>query len=98
MSQRETLGPSVVAEVRYEDIIRNPDQVQAYLAQVLGLEIIAPWSDYPAFVPDDMRVSGDEYALRPLSDASIGKRINHQEVLADIGKAFEEQLSEAGYL
>jgi hypothetical protein len=42
----------ITCNVRYEELMVNPDAVQNYVAEVLNLKIIHKWSDYPTWFTD----------------------------------------------
>ena len=67
--------------LRYEDLVRQPDLVQKDVAAQLKLNIKHKWSDYPKFLSrEDLHLEFyrglEEYELRPISTDRIGK--NHQ--------------------
>ena len=53
--------------VRYEELIKNPDAVQAYISEVLNLTPAHKWSSYPKFVdPSQESNLPNNYNLRPI--------------------------------
>ena len=53
--------------VRYEELTKNPDAVQNYVSDVLGLTPIHKWSDYPKFIDPAQEMELPEiYDLRPI--------------------------------
>lgn len=77
MLQAQLYRQLVNIQVRYEDLVSEPNLVQARLCEVLGLVPAYKFSDYPDFVPD---AAFDEqeyrefanYNKRMISAASIG--------------------------
>jgi hypothetical protein len=53
--------------VRYEELVKNPDAVQTYVSEVLGLTPVHKWSDYPKFIdPTQEPRLAKNYDLRPI--------------------------------
>jgi len=66
-------GSLISANVRYEDLVKSPDDVQAIVARELMLESKFGFSEYPKFFQAD-HVSGQKkYSPRPISTDRIGK-------------------------
>ena len=75
--QAQRYHKEVVLQIRYEDLIRNPDAVQNQLARILKLHPIANFSEYPSFVPASVFDETEYrefpyYRKRPIDCASIG--------------------------
>lgn len=92
-------------QVRYEDLVSEPNLVQTRLCEVLGLVPVYQFSDYPDFVPD---AAFDEpeyrefanYNKRRISAASIGysKTEYHDRCKSPEQRAlFERTLQRYGY-
>lgn len=96
MQQRRSHADLITYEVRYEDIVQDPDNTQRQIAEVFDLEIEHLWSDYPDFVPDEEFLRWPEgiYSKRPLDESSIGKGLPYKGLLAE---DFEHELQLAGY-
>ena len=112
IKQREFYDDAILLEVKYEDLIRKPQQVQKLLENTLGLKSNSNFSDYPDYVEDwvfEWNVSilarkgqgnQDNYGKRKLSDVSIGKDL---EAYKDICRddelpEFEQCLKILGYI
>ena len=52
MQQRETFSDVLSYEVKYEDLIRRPDEIQKEIEELTGIESEHKFSDYPDFVED----------------------------------------------
>ena len=69
--KQTTQYPEYIAcNIRYEELITNPDAVQNYVAEVLDLKIIHKWSDYPIWFEntlDDLNLKNKvDYSLRKI--------------------------------
>lgn len=107
----EVFGNVIVMEVRYEDLIRNPQEVQSKMEEMFGLESESNFSEYPDYVEDwvfEWNVSvlaregkGNEvnYGKRKLSDKSIGKDLEaYKDICSEAEKIlFEYHLKELNY-
>jgi len=51
--QAEMLAPLIAVEIDSDEILRDPDRVQARVAAALGLKINHPWSTWPDFINRD---------------------------------------------
>jgi glycosyltransferase involved in cell wall biosynthesis len=96
MRQRSEYSDLIDMEVRYEDIVTNPDNVQEQVAQKLGLEIKHLWSEYPDFVPEYEFADGI-YAKRPLDTSSVGRGVDYRILIEDVASGFDSELKTAGY-
>jgi len=112
MKQRNEYSDIIDLEVKYEDLIRNPNCVQDNICNVFGIQKANHFSDYPEFVKDwvyDWNVSvlaragkgnDSDYGKRKLSDKGIGKDVNaYKNICTDeeLGD-FENQLKISGYI
>lgn len=109
MDQRYQYPKLITLEVRYENLIKNPDFVQEEIAKVFELTSIYKFSDYPDFLPvniiqnEDTPIETKKYNLRPIDTKSIGtgkdsykkyfKEYNDPQIL----RIFEETLEREGY-
>lgn len=89
-------------EVKYEDLVMKPDKVQSDISKVLGMDYIASFSDYPAFIPDALTLPDPKlarnYRYRPITDESIGKRPGlHRSIRPNDVNYFEKILKDNGY-
>jgi hypothetical protein len=111
MIQREQYSDIIDMEIKYEDIIRFPNNIQENMMNVFGLERSAHFSDYPDFVKDwiydwNVSVTGragkqeSDYGKRKLSEVSIGKNLEAYKDLCtdDQLNIFNEELKKAGYI
>lgn len=55
-----------VTTIKYEDIVSQPDKIQALVASHYGLKIVHKWSEYPDWLDEDLKAL-DEYLLRKIS-------------------------------
>jgi len=99
--QTSMLPWAIVAEVRYEELLGEPDEVQDMLGQIIkGLNKVADFSDYPEFVPEESFVTEDErYVPRPIDDSGLNAPtpLNYERRPNDI-EYFETLLQELNYL
>jgi len=111
MTQREEYSDIIDMEIKYEDIVRFPNNIQNNMMNVFGFERNAHFSDYPDFVKDwiydwNVSVTGragkqeSDYGKRRLSEVSIGKNLEAYKDLctADQLNIFNEELKKAGYI
>ena len=78
MQQAERWPHLIASTVKYRRLCEDPDAVQADLSVDLNLTPLAPFSDYPSFVPREVfevpSVQGlDRYGPRPIDESSIGR-------------------------
>ena len=111
IKQREFYKDVIALEVRYEDLIREPQKVQAEMENTLGLVSEHNFSDYPDYVEDwvfDWNVSvlaragkGNEkgYGKRKVSDKAIGKDLDAYKSICTPEElpVFEKHLKNLGY-
>jgi len=115
VKQRESsvYGDLISLEVRYEDLVRNPDKVQKQMEEKFGLKSKKSFADYPEYVEDwvfEWNVSvlaraGDRdasknYGKRKLSDKGVGKDLEaYKDICSDSElPIFEECLKELNYI
>lgn len=106
-------GDIVNLEVRYEDLVRNPEKIQKQMEEMFGLESRNSFSEYPDYVEDwvfDWNVSvlaraGDReasksYGKRKVSDKSVGKDLEaYKDICSELEiDEFEKCLKELNYL
>ena len=110
--QRDTYSDIIDIEVRYEELIKKPDQVQAQLCEVFGLKAAHSFEEYPDYVPDwvyEWNVSvlaragkGNKtnYGKRKLSPEGILRRPHAYKDVCSVNEIeeFETMLRELGYL
>ena len=83
--------------VKYEDLIDNPNRVQYDIQQLTGLSATNLFSEYPDYVPDYCFPSTKKgYVLEPIHKERIGKDfdINKKGIDKDY---FNEQMTILGY-
>ena len=73
ISQSRRLSQFVALEVRYEHLVRDPDDVQREVCGALCLTPTAPWSEYPAFVPGSDKLPNFALTMRPITTERISK-------------------------
>ena len=105
-------GNLIMVEVKYEDLVRNPQLVQTQLEEAFGLESEHKFSDYPEYVEDwvfDWNVSvlaragkgnDSDYGKRKLSDKGVGKDPEaYKNICSEYElKDFEDCLRELRYI
>ena len=102
IQQRKIFANIISLEVKYEDLIYHPDQIQEDIAEKFGLVIDYKFSIYPTKLDDKYFV--DEYKPiykpRPINDASIHKDIEAYKKLCkpDQIQPFEQCLKEFNYV
>lgn len=67
------LKEQVALSVCYEQLVREPDIVQADIAEQFGLVSATKFSDYPSFVPDAGFQEVPRYPPRPIDDKRVNK-------------------------
>lgn len=50
MEQRKSYASAIAHEIKYEDLIADPDGEQQKVIEVFDLDAVFKWSDYPNFV------------------------------------------------
>ena len=64
-------------ELRYEDLVTNPDEEQKKIAKKLNLEILYKFSEYPKYIPDIFFFHNNsmlwKYHKTSIQDKGIGK-------------------------
>lgn len=91
-------------QIKYEDLVSDPNTVQEYVAKKLDLTIQHTWSSYPKFVPEDVfKHSGFKgrkiYEPKPISTASVGKDLQaYKTKCRHVLTAFEDMLAAWGYI
>ena len=114
VKQRDTkiYGNLIDLEVRYEDLIRNPQDVQRQMEDVFGLQSENAFSDYPDYVEDwvfewNVSILGRQgksnetnYGKRKLSDKSVGKDLEaYRDLCSDMERnEFDACLKNLGYV
>ena len=109
--KNDVFGNLIMVEVKYEDLIRNPQLVQTQMEEAFGMESHSKFSDYPDYVEDwvfEWNVSvlaragkGNEtdYGKRKVDASGIGKDLEaYKELCSDLElPKFEKHLKELGY-
>lgn len=62
----------ITCNIRYKELINNPNAVQNYVAEVLDLKVIHKWSDYPAWFNDSEEPKEGNWGLKEYSLRKIG--------------------------
>lgn len=105
-------GAAVGMEIRYEDLVSSPDEIQVNMETKTGLKSKHKFSDYPKYVEDwvyDWNVSvlaragrGNEekYGKREISLGSIGRDTQAYKKICDPTElgVFEECLKQLNYI
>jgi len=113
MAQRKEFSEIIDVEISYEELVRNPDEVQKRIMKAFKIKKNHKFSDYPNYVEDwvyDWNVSvqgrrgnadaSADYGKRRLSESSIGKNLEEYKNLCTEAelKEFENELVAAGYI
>jgi hypothetical protein len=62
--------------IKYEDLIENPNEVQKRISEATGLKIKHKFSDYPSFFPDRDVEMQEQYQARKLEKIEMPERCN----------------------
>ncbi len=75
IKHRSLFADLIDLEVRYEDLVTDPDKVQKQIMDKFGLKKRFNFSDYPDFIPDDVYdpTHPKIYGGRRISPKSVGK-------------------------
>lgn len=106
MLQAQIYRKIIKRQVRYEELVNNPDSIQKQLAETLNIVPVSRFSEYPAFVPD---LAFDEpeyrdfiyYSKRKINNLSVGhsaKEYINQCKNSEQRAFFERTLKRYGYL
>ena len=105
MRQRRKYPEVIDLEVRYEDLVRDPDSIQALLVERYGLVPEHKFSEYPKFVPEhEWNTHQSRFwqkRPRPIKTNRIGKARRAYKKASEhprVIKAFEEELKLAVYV
>jgi hypothetical protein len=98
--------PKLIAyEVRYEDLVTDPDSIQAQISERFGLVPTHKFSEYPDFIPHlehrSRQFRDPRYRKRPISPDRIGKDLDAYKGIVrnpTILRHFERELEKAGYI
>lgn len=91
--------PDLVLSLRYEDLVREPDRLQAHLANHYGLRVDYLWSEYPRFFPPGGDDHIDRYAPQPIGTQRIGKDPKKWRRLVPwLAPQMEQALQHFGYM
>ncbi len=97
-------GDVIDLVIRYEDIVSNPDEVQEKIIQEFGLKKSYNFSDYPKFMPEELKTKNTEHLepmkFRPLNTKSVGKDPEKYKEICRFWeiKPFEKYLRKLGYI
>ena len=99
-SVKQTNDSNIILNVRYEDLVTNPDKVQLKIFQEFNMVPCADFSRYPEFIPDDYPLTKNpNYKLRPLETSKIGNEPQlYKELKPNDIEFFDKMLKEHGYL
>lgn len=111
MEQREKYSDIINYEIRYEDLIKDPNRIQENMCNIFALQRGHHFSEYPEYVKDwvydwNVSVTGragkqeSDYGKRKLSNASIGKNPDAYKDICTPEELviFEKELKKAGYI
>ena len=101
--KHRSLYPDLIdLEVKYEDLVSDPDKVQKQIMDKFGLKKNFNFSDYPDFIPDDVYdpTHPKIYGGRKISPKSVGKDLQAYKQLCDEPTLveFERLLQQLDYL
>jgi len=90
-------GDLINLNIKYEDLIEDPDKIQEQIQHITGLSSTNLFSEYPSFVPDYCFPSTKRgYTLEPIHNERINKGFNINRDGIDI-KYFKKQMNTIGY-
>jgi len=109
---KEVFGALIDLEVRYEDLVRNPEKIQKQMEELFGLESAHSFAKYPEYVEDwvyewNVSVLGragkgndSDYGKRKLSDKGVGKDPEaYKDICSELElPEFEKCLKELRYI
>lgn len=102
MEQWEKWPQYINLNIKYEDLVINPDKIQNNIANVFNLSIIHKFSDFPSFMPewDGINEGKKIHELRKLDTNSIGKNYNYYKKVCSKKEKerFDYFLNKLGYL
>lgn len=90
----------LAVNVRYEDLVKDPDSVQKIIADRIRLDAESPFSEYPKFFKGDEVAGHEKYRPRKITTERIGKDLDlyKQRVTSDSERrTFENLLGTLGY-
>jgi hypothetical protein len=89
--------PDLALSVQYEELVADPDGMQATLANHYGLRVDYLWSEYPRFFPGDDHVS--RYAPQPIGAHRMHKDpVKWRRLNPWLAPQMEQALEYFGYL
>jgi len=101
VKQREELKGIIHLEVRYEDIIYKPDEVQKEIGSSFNLKNKQKFSEYPTGLANEIfnKKGGNLYKARPITDVSIHKNLTAYKNICNDKELpeFEKLLKELNY-
>ena len=110
IAQREKYSDIINLEVKYEDLVEWPNNIQEKMMNIFGMEREHYFSDYPEYVSDwiyEWNVSvtaragrpESDYGKRKLSSKSIGKNREAYKDMCNYSELqqFEKHLVNLGY-
>ena len=107
----DVFGGLIDLEVRYEDLVRNPEKIQKQMEEIFGLESKDSFANYPEYVEDwvfEWNVSvlaragkgnDSDYGKRKLSDKGVGKDLEaYKDICSELElPEFDKCLKELKY-
>lgn len=92
----------IACNIKYEDLVNNPDEEQKKVARSLGLTRRYKFSEYPNFVPEQefIMLTGPSYKKRPIMNNRISKNLDSYKKLcpSELINEFNAILRYLGYL
>lgn len=102
IEQRKRFEHVIKLEVKYEDIIYHPDDMQDKISKKFNLEIEHKFSDYPNHLDEGIftKKGGNLYTARPISATSIHKDLEKYKNLCSPKELiiFDDLLKGLGYI
>lgn len=97
INQSKKYSDYIDLQIKYEDLIADPENIQAQISEKFNLKAGVSFLQYPEYVPNDCFLSDkDEYLQRPIEMRPINKEF-YLKRPNDI-EHFNELLYELGYI
>jgi len=99
MKHRRKYNDVINVEVRYEELVSNPDKVQQQIATAMNWECNNLFSEFPSFVPSKAVTYANNKIKSSITGSLISKDKNAYKSIcgSSVLKEFETELSLSGY-
>lgn len=85
----------ITVSIKYEDLVKNPDDIQRMVAEKLGLTIKHKWSEYPKYLPEAVDYGTmPHHKVRPIDQRSVNKnnRLTEERLRYVCQKCYKDML------